>query len=880
MESLKQGEVASERVRPAWPGMGWLLRMAWRDSRGKRGLLALFMLSVVFGIGAIVAILSLRLNLLSIVDEQAKTLLGADLILDTRVEPGVAFERFMEDLGGRRTREVRLRSMMQFPDSGAAQFVQLRAIEGTFPFYGSAETEPAVEDPLGRLARWQVGEVPGLLSGEAAVAPPVWVEEALMRQQQLAPGDTVVIGDKTFAVAGALLRISGESEVTGFFAPRVFMPLSALAQTGLLQTGSMVRHRNYFAFADGLTPAIEDKLARAQAGLFVDAGVRMETVADRRQSLERILGNLFDFLNLIGFTALLLGGIGIGGAVQVYLQAKLNTIAVLRCLGTPVWVAFAIYLLQISVFGLLGALLGTLVGVATQFVLPLLLQSFLPFEVEIFLAPSAIFAGLVFGWLTATLFGLLPLLTIRAITPLSALRSVVASRNAWRDPLRWLVVVTLAGSLLAFLLLNAGDMRFALAFLGGLAAALAGLWLLAGTLRWALRKFVPAGAPYSLRIAMGNLYRPNNRTLLMLVTIGMGVMLLNTLFLARLALLEQVRVDGPGDAPNVILLDVQPDQLEAVKAMLQQRGQPAVDVMPVVTMRVAAIHGRPMREWRNDPDSPVSDWVFTWEFRNTYRDHILDNAELIAGEFIPHYDGPEPFPISLSENVLDDLGVQVGDALTWDVQGIPVETVVASVRRVRWQAGRQNFNVVFPLGTIEAAPTVYAMSVRSPDRAETAALQAELTGRFGNVSLIDLSLVFETVSDLLSRAAFVIQFMAAFTIATGIIVLAGAVLSSRYQRIGESVLFRTMGATRRFIQAVLAYEFLALGALAVAAGLLLSMAANWALLHFAFDLPLRVDFAGSLTLGAGVLLLTLATGWFTSRGIATAPPLTILRKEG
>jgi putative ABC transport system permease protein len=627
-------------------------------------------------------------------------------------------------------------------------------------------------------------------------------------------------------------------------------------------------------------PALRERIASRRDTLLVDESVRVETVEDRRRSLERVLNNLLDFLNLIGFVAVLLGAIGIVGAVNVYLQGKRETIAILRCLGAGAGRAFAIYLGQMLGFGLLGAVAGTAIGIAVQFVIPQLLAAFLPFAVAMRLSWGAILTGLLFGWLAVSASALIPLLAIRRISPLRAIRaSVEPPGGAFKDPLVWLTGVLLAACLLGFLLTQSRRPEIALAFLGGLAAVLAILTLLAWLLRAALRAARFEGSPYALRTALGNLHRPNNRTLLLVVTLGMGVLLINTLLLVRDGLLGQVAVESTDDAANVILLDVQPDQLDAVTALLRERGQPPRDVLPVVTMRVEAIKGIGMREWKAMPDSPVSDWIYTWEFRNTYRDHVLDNAEVIAGEFIPRHGGGEPFPVSLSENVLDDLGVAVGDTITWNVQGVPVESIVSSVRRVRWQAGRQNFNVVFPLDTIEAAPTVYAIGVRSGDRRQTAELQRALSDGFSNVSLIDLSLVFESVGEILGKAAFVIQFMAGFTIATGLLVLAGAVLGSRYQRLRESVLLRTLGASSGFIRGVLTLEFLLLGLVAGLCGLILSSAAAWALMRFTFSLPFAPDFSRMPLLLAAIMFLTWLTGWLTSRGIATRPPLVILRRE-
>jgi len=844
--------------------IGWILRMAWRDSRGKRLLLLLFTFSIVFGVGSIVAIYSLRENLQRIVDEQARSLLGADTVLQTRRPPSPELERFIGQLPGKKIREMRFRSMASFPSAGnASRFVQVRAIEDLLPFYGSMELIPE--------------------RAESAAVPDrdeAFIEESILLQLDLQPGDPIRLGEKSYTIAAALVSMAGESEISGFFAPRIYIPMQDVEETGLIQTGSIIRYRTYIGINRGDAEELSQQIDLQREALLVENAVDVETVADRRRSIERILNNLLDFLNLIGFSALLLGGIGIIGAVNVYLQAKRETIAILRCLGTRTWQAFSIYLIQMLVFGMAGALAGTLLGIGVQFILPPLLQSFLPFDVSMQISIGSILTGLGFGWFVVIASSLIPLLSIRHISPLRAIRAnIEPPRSSLKDPFVWLTGGLLLGGLFAFTVIQSRQSMFAIAFVVGLLISLLLLGGVAFILRLLLRRLRSDSAPYAYRLALSNLYRPNNRTLLIIVSLGMGVLLINTLLLTREGLLDQVEVEPTDDIANVILLDVQPDQRESVLTLLKERGLPPQDILPVITMRVEKIKDIPLREWKSIPDSPVSDWVYTWEFRNTYRDHVLDNAEVVAGEFVPSYNDSPPYPVSLSENVVEDFGVGIGDSITWNVQGVTLESVVSSIRHVQWKAGRQNFNVVFPLGTIEAAPTVYAATVKTQNRLETAQLQNALMDAHSNVSLIDLSLVFESLNEILDKAAFVINFMAGFTVATGLVVLAGALLGSRYQRLSESVLFRTLGASTGFIRRVLSMEFVLLGLIASLSGILLSWLAAWALFRFVFNLPLVINPLDAVILTGILTGLTLFAGWLTSRGIASQPPLVILRKE-
>ncbi|MCD8483594.1 MAG: ABC transporter permease [Verrucomicrobia bacterium] len=339
------------------PATFWTVSMAWRDSRGQRKILLLFMLCVAAGIGALVAVASLRDNLDGVIELQSRSLLGADLELATRQPFTPELLNFAQQLGGEQATEVRLRSMAFFPQNGESRFVQVRAVEGGFPFYGESETEPA-----GLLPMRDIQTRSGL--------PPAIVENSLLQQLALETGETIRLGTLEFEIAGSLLRVAGESELGGFFAPRIYIRAKDLAGTGLLTTGSIARHRMYFQFTAGLGERERSLLNAAREDLFIESGVEFTTVESRSRNLRRVMNNIFDFLNLIGFVALVLGGIGVGGAVQVYIKEKLNTMALLRCLGTSATTTFRIYLWQIVAIGFLGSTIGSAIGVSVQFLLP------------------------------------------------------------------------------------------------------------------------------------------------------------------------------------------------------------------------------------------------------------------------------------------------------------------------------------------------------------------------------------------------------------------------------------------------------------------------------------------------------------------------------
>ena len=332
--------------------MTFILRLAWRDSRASRRRLFLFSLSVVLGIAALVAVGSLGANLARAIDDQAKGLLGADLVITGRAELGAAARAHLDSLGAELAREKSFSSMLTFPKAdGAARLVTVRALEGAFPFHGDFTTVPA--------------DAPARLRAGGAVAI---VEETLLRQYGAAVGDPIKLGRTTFTVVGALQRLPGESSaVSATVAPRALIPWSELEGTGLAERSVLFRHRTFVRLPQGVDPAVVERDMRRR---FIGEGLSFDTVAERKRNLGRVLENIEAFLGLVGFVALFLGAIGVASAVHVYIRQKVPTVAVLRCLGATARQAFGVYLVQGLALGLMGAVLGAALGVLVQLALP------------------------------------------------------------------------------------------------------------------------------------------------------------------------------------------------------------------------------------------------------------------------------------------------------------------------------------------------------------------------------------------------------------------------------------------------------------------------------------------------------------------------------
>lgn len=768
----------------------------------------------------------------------------------------------LRSLGETQAREVRFRTMAFFPKSGGTRLVYVRALGGDFPFYGKMETAPAAAAQAFR-------------NGGKAVP-----EESLLFQFHARTGDPIRIGDATFTIAGALIKMPGEASPAASFAPRVYIPLQNLAQTNLLKPGSLARYLNFVKFGPNVDVAAE---VQKLAPRIERAGLEYDTVAKRKKDLGESLDNLYRFLNLVGFISLLLGAVGVASAIQAHLQQKMRTAAVLRCLGAAGRTTVAVYLLQAMAMGIVGVLAGAALGLTIHRILPGVLQNYIPFALPTAIAWPPVWGGMAVGLGVCLLFALPPLLRFRRVSPLLTLRASVDdnARPMRRDLLTWIVYLAIAASLTAFAIWQAEAWSDGLFVAGGLGVAVAVLVGVAKLLIFLVRKLLPQGWSFVLRQGLANLYRPNNRTLLLTLSLGLGTFLLLTIYLTRDVLLTQFRSIDANSQPNIFLFDIQPDQTKAVASLVRQERLPVIQEAPIVTMRLVEVKGRKSSEILKDRQRKAPEWELEREYRSTYRAQPSETEKITAGKWVSHldYHPGDTVPVSVEQDIAKDLGLTIGDALVFDVQGVPIKARVASLREVDWKRFQTNFFIVFPTGVLENAPTFNVLVSRIPTPAASARLQNAVVTRFPNVSALDLTSVIQTVDAILGKVALVIRIMSLFTVGTGLIVLGSTIWSGRYQRLKESVLLRTLGASRWQIWKILCAEYFFLGLLASATGIGLALAASWALAVFVFKLAYTPSLLPLLLAAIIVSALTVAVGLLTSYGVGSTPPLAILREE-
>jgi putative ABC transport system permease protein len=506
--------------------------------------------------------------------------------------------------------------------------------------------------------------------------------------------------------------------------------------------------------------------------------------------------------------------------------------------------------------------------------------------VEIALSWRAVLLGIVMGLWVALVFALLPLLAVRRVPPLAVLRRPFESERPARDPWRWAAMAALAASTVALAAIQVGSWRQGAIFAGAVGTALLLLWAAAWALTRAARRWLPPGWPYLWRQGLSNLHRPSNQTATVVLAIGFGTFLLGTLLLVQFNLLRQMRLTGGPERPNLVLFDIQPDQESEVNRLLGEARLPGTGPVPIVPMRIASVKGTPISRILGDTttagdDGPPGAWAFRREYRSTYRDTLVSSERLVAGRWWQpgSAGGRSPAEISMETDVAEELGVTVGDTVVWDVQGVQMPSVITSLREVEWARFEPNFFAVFEPGALESAPQTLLTLTRIETPAARGAFQRRLAERLPNVTTLDLTVLQETLERLLERIILAIRFMALFTLATGAIVLVGALATSRFQRIREGALLRTLGATSGQLFRIVLAEYVALGLMASIAASILAAIAAWALARWMFEGHFALPALPLTALTLGVVGLTVVVGLLNSRDVIRRRPLEVLRGE-
>ncbi len=919
-----------------------LLRLAWRESRTARRRLALYMSSIAFGVAALVAIDSFAGNVTRSIREQSRTLLGGDMALQARAAFPAVVDTLLDSLRAdniETSRVTTFASMALAEPSGGTRLVQVRAVSPGYPFYGEIETVPAnawsrvhresivfvdpsllvalnasVGDSL-RLGQKMfaiagtLGNVPGDAGITAVIGPRVYVSDTWLDATALLTFGSRAEYDVVLKLPAALAAPATAKRVARDLRRRIDPKAAALQEA---QDAAGDARPGPGGEADGppadgpttvATPndstTTDSTAARAAPATSTASGlvsgavrtrVRVRTVEDTERDFTESVARLADFLSIIGLIALLLGGIGVASGVNAFVSAKIDTVAVLRCLGATSRQVLALYVVQSAAMGLVGATAGMLLGVAIQFLLPGVVSDFLPIDVKLALEPRPLILGLATGVWVSLVFAMRPLLALRRVSPLQAIRREMDSAalpREWKDPARLTVDALLVSSIVGIVVSRIGNVRQGLYISAAIGGAVLVLWIAATLLIAAARRSTRPSWPFELRQGIANLHRPANQTRAVTLALGFGAFLLSTVYLVQANLLSRVQATSAGSAGNLLFFDVQDDQAAPLDSLLRARQHPIVQQTPIVTMRIDAVNGRSVSALMADTTARRAGWALRREYRSTYRDSLVGSESLVAGKWFADSatrakrratDPDAPFDVSFERDLAESLGIALGDTVTWNVQGVPITTIVTSLRTVNFARFEANFFVVFAPEALRRAPQQYVVVANVPAGPAIAAVQRDIVRRFPNISSLDLTLVRQTIGAIVERVTLAIRFLGLFSLAMGVPVLFSAVAATRRARLREGVLLRTLGASRAQVARVLLAEYGALGALGALTGMVLAFAGAWGLTRFVFKDPFDPAVGPTFLIAAGMLLLTMAIGLLTSRDVYKETPMAAIRE--
>jgi putative ABC transport system permease protein len=832
-----------------------------RSARRRR--LALYMSSISLGVAALVAIDSFSANVQDSIREQSRALLGGDINLRARNGFTPAVDSLLDSLRGAgypSAKVVSFASMATVTRSGGTRLAQVRAVAPGYPYYGEVETRPA--------GAW----------GSLQDGPHAYVDPSLLISLDAEVGDTLIIGFARFAIRGALVNVPGDPGIAATIGPRIFIPDRYLPETQLLGFGARAEYEAVMRLPEGTQSPLWVAPLRPR---FEAANIRVRTSVENELDLADDLADLARFLGIVGLIALLLGGIGVASGVNAFVHRKIDTVAVLRCLGASSAQVLTIYLTQAAAMGLVGAAVGVAIGVGIQFALPSVMGEFLPVDVQVALAPRAILLGLAIGLWVAVVFALRPLLALRRVSPLQAIRrddaALAASRR--RDSWTWVVNFALVSSVLLLAISRAETTQRGLFYAAGVFVSIGALYASAAFLAALTRRLVSRHWPYVVRQGIANLHRPASQTRAVVLALGFGAFLVSTVVLVQANLLREFDLTAANTRGNLVFFDVQEDQRAGLDSLVRASGADLVSSTPIVVMRIAGINGMTNDAWAASRAIPSRFWGLRREYRSTYRDSVVHSETVLTGAFHgPAAAGDTLYEFSLETDMATELKLALGDTVTWDVQGVRVRTRMTSTREVDWGRFEPNFFAVLQSAAVRDAPQQHVLVAAVASDTAIARLQRNVVRTYPNVSSIDLSLVRRTIDQIVEKVTLTVRFLALFSLAMGVPVLFSAVAATRRDRLREGVLLKTLGATRRQIGRILLAEYAVLGFLGSLSGMLLSFGGAWALVTFVFEGSFAVAPVPALAIAATMTLLAVSIGLLTGRDVFRETPMAALRE--
>ena len=870
--------------------MRFVLLMAAREIRASWRRLLFFFVCVAIGVGAIVALRSMIQNVRTDLAGEARALIAGDVAIATNRpwtdDLRAAIDRRLSEAPVEARQDAVEVATMVRPEEGrgaaTAKMVELRGVQAGFPLYGRVVLQDGstfTHDRLGNRG--------------------VLVRPELLAQLGLAVGDRLMVGGTPFTIRGVISQEPGRRAGAFSFGSRVLIDLDDLRSTGLLTFGSRARYEILLKVSESAVQPLTRDLRQRFGNRFV-------TVRSFRSTEDQIGDDLVraeNYLSLVGFVILVLGGIGVWSVTRVFVRQKIRSVAILKCVGATTRQVLSAYVLQVVLLGLAGSALGIVLARAGLAAIPASVAATLG-TARTTLTASAIWQGVSVGMLVSLLFSLVPLLEVRRVKPLLLLRGGAASGLAPQAVLPpwwtmagtrtrlaavdWLQVAVAGGvsaALVAIASWQAASLRVGLVVCIGFAAVAFVLHLSSTAIVYAVRPLARARA-FPLRHAVLSLGRPGNQTRVILLAVGLGSFFVIGVRALQANLLEQFSLELSSSGADMFLIEILPDQVDQVRAFLEARKAPASApprLIPVLRARVTGVRGR--ETTLESFDDVRRQGALAREYVITYRDRLESNEKVIDGAFWtgqpPLDERASPVEVSVERSIHQRFRINVGDIVRFDVLGRRLEARVTSVREVEWEDARAGgFMFVFRPGPFAHAPQTWIGILRAPeDPTERGRFQRDLVARFPNVSAIDVREVLATLSGAVRNLTLAISIVGGIALLSGVLILVGAVAMTKFQRVYEAAILRTLGANTRMLAAMLAVEYGVLGLLAGVVGGAGALALTWGVSRHVLDIPWRPN---PLLASIGAAITTVlvgSVGVIASYDVLRKKPLGALRAE-
>ena len=832
-----------------------------REGRGSAGRLVYVVGCLAIGVAAVVVVASVSRSLDQGIRAQAKELLGADLSIDSRRPLPPSVDAALAELPVIQRTNTREQPTMARAANGESLLVEIKSIDGPFPFYGSLELEPS-------------GDLFDLVGDDSVVVAPDVVERL-----KVSVGDSLSVGGASFRIA-AIARKEPD-RITGLFyvGPRVFLSEAGFKRTALGDVGTRPRYKALVKLPETMDSETLTALTeKVTAALESETNVRVESYVQSRPQMRRGLGQMERYLGLVALLSLLMGGVGVAQAIRAWIGSRMDAIAVLKCIGFRPRELFALYAGQAALLGLAGSAVGVVLGVAVLYIVPPFFKEHLPVHLIQPLQITAVLRGFALGIGVTLVFSFPPLIAVLRVPPARVFR-----RDA--EPLpeaRWVpwataIAVMLGVALLA--LLQAGTPRLAAMFTGGVFAAGAVLTLAGWGVAHGVSRLPRESGRVWLRHGLASLGRPGASTLASITALGFGILVIFCVNQVQGRLNDELDGQIPKNAPSAILLDIKPGQATELGALLAKEGAGEINVLPIVITRIAAIDGADTAEAERRDRDKEDDGGHRRHLRReqsmTYLSKLSDDNTIVEGAL---WSDPTKLELSIEEHFAEETGIKLGSILTIIVNAVPTDFTVTSIRHVDWRGMDLNFEIVAEPGPLDNAPQMRVATVRFP-KGDEHRIQNAILGQFPNVTVVGISEMLERIGLQLTRMGYAVRFLGLFITAAGIAVLAGAIGIDSQRRGREVALLKTLGMTRREVVALFAVEYALIGLVAGIVGVAGGGAMSWWTIVHSLELDWTfkpLAFLGALA--AGVALAVIA-GAGSSIGALRKRPIEVLRGE-